>query len=38
MDGLKGEDQNPGIDVVYAREPVKLLKDRSDVINGGEFW
>lgn len=35
MDGLKGDEQNLGIDAVFAREPMKLLLDRSYVINSG---
>lgn len=32
---LKGEEQNPEINAIFgAREPVMLLKDRSDVIDG----
>ena len=31
MEGLKGEE----VDAVFDREPVKLLKDRSDVLYGG---
>lgn len=33
--GLKGERQNLKIDPVLNREPVKLLKNRSDVVCGG---
>lgn len=35
MDDLKGEEQNPEINAIFgAWEPVMLLKDRSDVIDG----
>ena len=34
MEGLKGEEQNFEVDACFDREPAKLLKDRSDVING----
>ena len=33
--GLKGEEQNLKNNAVFDQEPMKLLKDRSDVINGG---
>ena len=35
MHGLKGEEQNLKNNAVFDQEPMKLLKDRSDVINGG---
>ena len=35
MEGLEGEEQNLEMDAGFDQEPVKLLKDRSDVINGG---
>ena len=35
MEGLEGEEQNLEMDAGFDREPVKLLKDRSEVINGG---
>ena len=35
MEGLEGEEQNLEVDAGFDREPVKLLKDRGDVINGG---
>jgi hypothetical protein len=35
VEGLEGEEQNLEMDAGFDREPVKLLKDRSDVINGG---
>ena len=35
MDGLKGEEQNLKNDTGFDGEPVKLLKNRSDVVNGG---
>ena len=34
MKGLKGEKQNLEIDMVFNREPVKLLKNRSNMIYG----
>ena len=35
MEGFEGEEQNLEVDAGFDREPVKLLKDRGDVINGG---
>ena len=35
MDGLKGEEQNLKNYTGFDGEPVKLLKNRSDVVNGG---
>ena len=35
VEGLEGEEQNLEMDAGFDREPVKLMKDRSDVINGG---
>ena len=34
VEGLECEEQNLEMDAGFDREPVKLLKDRSDVING----
>ena len=35
VEGLEGQKQNLEMDAGFDQEPVKLLKDRSDVINGG---
>ena len=35
VEGLEGEEQNLEMNGGFDQEPVKLLKDRSDVINGG---
>lgn len=35
MDGLKDKEQNLEINVIFDWEPMKLLKYRGDVINGG---
>ena len=32
MEGLEGEEQNLEMDAGFDREPLKLLKDRSDVM------
>lgn len=34
MKGLKGEEHNLEIDTIFNREPVKLLKNRNDIIYG----
>ena len=34
VEGLEGEEQNLEVDAGFDREPVKLLKNRGDVING----
>lgn len=36
MDGLEGEKKIEIINAIFDREPVKLLKDGRDVINGGD--
>ena len=39
VEGLEGEEQNLEMDAGFDREPVKLLKDRSDVMmRAAEFW
>ena len=35
VEGLKGEEQNRGVNAKFDPEPGKLLGDRSDVIDGG---
>lgn len=35
MDGLKGEGRNHKIYEVFDQKPIKLQKDRTDVIHGG---
>ena len=35
LQGLKGEEESLKVHVIFDREPVEMLKNRSDMISGG---